>query len=123
MKKAVYALFSQLPASYTIDSIAIDAMPLIIPGLSHIPVHAYPKGETWSYSIAAASIIAKVTRDELMASMNKDFPAYSLHSHKGYGTAVHQQGIITTGASLIHRASFLKSLTPQSDQTGQTSLF
>lgn len=123
MRKAVYGLFSALPAHDNINSIAIDAMPLEVKGLEHIPVHAYPKGEWWSPSIAAASIIAKVTRDRLMADMASHFPTYHFQGHKGYGTAVHQESIQRAGPSFMHRVSFLKSFAPTHDTAHQQSLF
>ncbi len=123
MKKAVYTLMSQLPSSHTIDSVVIDAMPLFLKGYEDIPIHSYPKGESWSSSIAAASIIAKVTRDELMTQIVGQFPAHGMELHKGYGTPIHQQALQASGITLIHRVTFLKSLLAQEDKTGQTTLF
>ncbi|MDR0396322.1 MAG: ribonuclease HII [Oscillospiraceae bacterium] len=73
-------------------------------------------GDAVSYSIAAASIIAKVTRDRIMAALDKEFPGYGFANHKGYGTAAHYETILTFGPSKIHRASFLKKLDGKMDR-------
>ena len=57
-------------------------------------------------SIAAASIIAKVTRDRLMMTLAKDYPGYGFERHKGYGTPEHQQAIDKLGVCALHRRSF-----------------
>lgn len=64
------------------------------------------KGDQLSYSIAAASILAKVTRDALMAEADKLYPAYGFVSHKGYGAAIHMQALKTHGATPLHRKSY-----------------
>ncbi len=64
------------------------------------------KGDQLSYSIAAASILAKVTRDALMAEADKLYPAYGFASHKGYGAAIHMQALKTHGATPLHRKSY-----------------
>ena len=68
------------------------------------------KGDALSYSIACASIIAKVYRDKLMVEYAKQYPQYCLEQHKGYGTALHIQKIIEYGISPIHRKSFTKNI-------------
>jgi ribonuclease HII len=85
------------------DFILFDALEL--PELM-IPQKSLIKGDTRSVSIAAASIIAKVTRDRLMVEMESAFPGYGFAVHKGYGTKVHLDAIKTLGASPIHRLSF-----------------
>lgn len=67
-----------------------------------------PKGETWSYSIAAASIIAKVKRDHLMQNYAKIFGNFGFDRHKGYGTAEHYASLVQNGKTILHRATFLK---------------
>ena len=67
---------------------------------------AIPKGDSKSYSIAAASIIAKVTRDRLMAELDPIYPNYEFSRHKGYPTSQHRQAIVQFGASEIHRRTF-----------------
>lgn len=68
------------------------------------------KGDFKSCSIAAASILAKVTRDHLMEEYDKEYPQYEFAKHKGYGTAVHTALIKEHGPSPIHRLSFLKNI-------------
>ena len=67
------------------------------------------KGDSKSASIAAASILAKVTRDRLLLEYAEKYPKYGFEKHKGYGTAAHYDAIRKHGATPIHRLSFLKS--------------
>ena len=71
-----------------------------------VPQTAIVKGDARSYSIAAASVLAKVTRDRLMLKFSAQFPEYSFAEHKGYGTAKHLAAIEKFGACPIHRKSF-----------------
>ena len=71
-----------------------------------LPAEAIPKGDTFIQSIAAASIIAKVTRDRLMIELDATYPGYSFQVHKGYGTLLHRQAIAQLGPCPIHRRSF-----------------
>ena len=80
----------------TIPKIEIPQVPII-------------KGDAKSVSIAAASIIAKVTRDRLMAEYDKIMPEYGFASHKGYGSKSHIEAIRQYGPSPIHRATFIKN--------------
>lgn len=68
------------------------------------------KGDSKSLSIAAASIIAKVTRDRIMEKVDTEYPEYNFKKHKGYGTKEHRENLIKYGASSIHRKSFLKKI-------------
>lgn len=68
------------------------------------------KGDALSYSIAAASIIAKVTRDRIMQGYDKIYPQYGFAKHKGYGTANHISAIKEYGLCEIHRRSFTKKI-------------
>ncbi len=68
------------------------------------------KGDAKSMSIAAASIIAKVSRDRFMLEMTEKYPEYCFEKHKGYGTKLHYEKILEYGPSPIHRMSFLKKL-------------
>lgn len=68
------------------------------------------KGDSLSMSIAAASIIAKVTRDRFMLELDKAYPEYLFAKHKGYGTALHYEMLKEHGISPVHRRSFLKKL-------------
>ena len=70
------------------------------------PVQTIVAGDTRSLSIAAASIIAKVTRDRLMTELDRKFPGYGFARHKGYGTAAHQAALLELGPCLHHRKSF-----------------
>ena len=68
------------------------------------------KGDAKSLSIAAASIIAKVTRDRIMTEYHEEYPYYGFDSNKGYGTKAHYEGINNHGITPIHRKTFLKNL-------------
>lgn len=80
-----------------------------------VPQTAIVKGDARSYSIAAASVLAKVTRDRLMLAYHAQFPAYGFADHKGYGTAKHLAAIARHGACPIHRQTFapLKAKEPK----------
>lgn len=80
-----------------------------IPGVE-IPQVPIIKGDAKSVSIAAASIIAKVTRDRLMMEYDREMPEYGFSGHKGYGSAAHVEAIKKYGPSPIHRISFLKNI-------------
>ena len=101
MKKAVEGL--SVPADYAM----IDGNRL--PDLS-IPCECIVKGDARSMSVAAASILAKVTRDRLMLRYAEEYPQYEFEKHKGYGTALHIEKILAYGPSPIHRMSFLKKI-------------
>ena len=75
-----------------------------------IPCETVVKGDSKSYSIAAASILAKVTRDRLMMEYDKKYPEYLFATHKGYGTKAHYEAIKQHGVCEIHRLSFLKNV-------------
>jgi ribonuclease HII len=85
------------------DYLLIDA--LTVPDLQ-IPQEALIRGDDRSQSIAAASVIAKVTRDRLMLEYDREFPQYRFCSHKGYGTAEHLEALTRFGPCPIHRKSF-----------------
>ena len=73
-----------------------------------IPVQTVIHGDSLSASIAAASILAKVTRDDLMVEYAEKYPQYAFEIHKGYGTTAHYEALRTYGPSPIHRMTFLK---------------
>ncbi|MBR2177359.1 MAG: ribonuclease HII [Clostridia bacterium] len=75
-----------------------------------IPAVSIVKGDSKSESIAAASILAKVSRDRLMLELAKKYPEYGFEKHKGYGTKVHREAILEYGPCEIHRMSFLKKI-------------
>lgn len=81
-----------------------------IPKMLDIPAESVVKGDAKSMSIAAASILAKVSRDRLMMQYDVKYPQYNFKKHKGYGTKAHYEAIIEFGPCEIHRKSFLKTL-------------
>lgn len=101
MKRAVDSLEKKADFAY------IDGNK--VPDLD-IPCTAVVKGDANSMSIAAASILAKVSRDRLMIQYSKQYPEYMFEKHKGYGTKIHNEAILKYGPSPIHRMSFLKKL-------------
>ena len=84
------------------EHLLIDAMKLDLP----ITQTSIIKGDANSLSIAAASIIAKVTRDKIMANYDKEFPGYDFSQNAGYGTTKHLEGLEKHGVTPIHRKSF-----------------
>ena len=75
-----------------------------------IPCETIVKGDSKSMSVAAASVLAKVTRDHLMLEYDKKYPEYNFKKHKGYGTKEHTELIKQYGPCEIHRLSFLKNI-------------
>ena len=88
------------------DIILVDALTKI--DTCGIPYNSIIKGDAKSYSIAAASIIAKVTRDRIMRQWDEVYPQYGFAKHKGYGTAAHIAAIKENGICPLHRLSFVK---------------
>ncbi len=89
------------------DLFLIDALQgLGLPGEERGIIH----GDALCYSIAASSIVAKVTRDRQMEELDRLYPGYGFAQHKGYGTAAHYQALRAQGLTPIHRKSFLKNL-------------
>jgi ribonuclease HII len=86
------------PAHVLVDGLPVKSL--------RIPQTALVKGDSRSYSIAAASVLAKVTRDRLMREFDLEFPGYGFATHKGYGTAAHLAAIARLGPCRIHRHSF-----------------
>ncbi len=97
MRKAVMKL-TPVPDFVLIDAVAINII--------DIPQKAIIKGDGKVFSIAAASIIAKVSRDHLMMNYHKKYPEYGFNQHMGYGTELHLSAIKKYGACQIHRMSF-----------------
>ena len=73
-----------------------------------LPVKTVVKGDSLSANIAAASVLAKVTRDNIMVELAQQYPEYGFEIHKGYGTKAHYQALRTYGPCPIHRKTFLK---------------
>lgn len=90
------------------DLLLNDAVTIPMVDIPQIPII---KGDAKSISIAAASILAKVTRDHMMAEYEEMFPGYGFAKHKGYGTAAHIQAIKELGPCPIHRRTFIKNFT------------
>ncbi len=100
-KRAMCSAIAQLvPAP---QALLLDA--LYLPTIA-LPQRSIIKGDSRCLSIAAASIIAKVTRDRLMCSLHEEFPAYGFAQHKGYGTEVHLAALREHGVTPHHRRSF-----------------
>ena len=97
MRQAIENLTPQ-PDYLLIDGINLPAI--------DIQGEAIPKGDSRSYSIAAASIIAKTTRDRLMVALDRTYPDYGFSQHKGYPTSQHRQAIAQHGPSDVHRHTF-----------------
>ena len=89
------------------EIILVDALTKI--DTDHIPYQSIIKGDAKSYSIAAASIIAKVTRDRIMRQWDEVYPEYGFAKHKGYGTAMHISAIKQYGICPLHRKTFVKN--------------
>ena len=101
MREAVSKL-SREPDLLLNDAVTIPEMTIM-----QVPII---KGDAKSVSIAAASILAKVTRDRMMAEYDKEYPQYGFAKHKGYGTKQHTQALLEYGACPIHRKTFLKNI-------------
>lgn len=89
------------------DLILVDALNKM--DTCGIPYKSVIKGDAKHYAIAAASILAKVTRDRIMAQWDEVYPEYGFAKHKGYGTSAHIQAIKENGPCIIHRRSFIKN--------------
>lgn len=99
MKQAIEGL------SVKPELVLIDAVPLDL----NIKNESIIKGDAKSYNIAAASILAKVTRDRLMVELDQKYPNYNFKKHKGYGTKEHIENLKKFGKCEIHRNSFIKN--------------
>ena len=104
-KKAMRTCVDEISKKLRPDLLLIDAVNLSGTGVDVVPII---KGDANSDSIAAASILAKVTRDHIMAEYDKVYPGYGFAKHKGYGTKDHYAAIRESGMTPIHRRSFLK---------------
>lgn len=104
-KKGLTTAISELKVKP--DLILVDALDKI--DTLGIPYKPIIKGDALAYSISAASIIAKVTRDRIMRQMDEIYPEYGFAKHKGYGTAIHIAAIKEYGLCDIHRRSFTKN--------------
>ena len=108
-----------LNATFLAMKRAVDGLS-IKPDLAYIDGNQYPKtgvkevtiikGDSKCMSVAAASIIAKVSRDRFMLKIAEEYPQYQFEKHKGYGTKLHYEMIEQYGVSPVHRKSFLKKI-------------
>jgi ribonuclease HII len=130
MKKVFLQMLEIFPQKSLIKFLVTDAVPIKknFSGSLNLsnetlefynPTHA----ESISASVAAASIVAKVTRDRIMNKFSKIFPGFKLAQHKGYGTKTHLAEIKKRGASILHRQSFLKNIAAEIIGSKQTKLF
>lgn len=101
MRRAVEGL-SVTPDYLIIDGNSIGEMP--------VPLETMVKGDANSVSVAAASVLAKVSRDRYITELDSVYPEYGFAKHKGYGTKAHTDAILEYGVLPIHRMSFLKKL-------------
>ncbi len=105
---SMLAMRRAIEAIVNVDYALVDAW--TIPELG-VPQRSIIRGDQSVKSIAAASIIAKVTRDKLMCELAVDYPEYGFDQHKGYGTKVHREALKTHGPCPVHRMSFRGVLT------------
>ena len=100
-KKAMEDLINEIP--FKVDVVLVDAMKIDLKDVVNVPlIH----GDAISTSIAAASIIAKVTRDHIMYDIDKEFPVYDFKNNKGYGTKKHMEAIEKYGICKYHRLTY-----------------
>jgi len=99
-----------LAMGLAVERLKVPADALLIDGITPLPTtlpqQTLKKGDSRSLSIAAASVVAKVVRDRMMAGYARRFPGYGLEGHKGYGSAAHLEAIARLGPSPVHRLSF-----------------
>ena len=107
MRRAIDGLHTPDGTPYKADFALIDGN---IDRDFQIPARAVVKGDSLSMSIAAASILAKVTRDRMCEDMDKAYPRYGIAKHKGYGTKEHMAALREFGPSPIHRTKFIRFL-------------
>ena len=107
MRRAIATLHTPTGEPYTADYALIDGN---IDRDFPIPAQAVVKGDARSMSIAAASILAKVTRDRQCEEMDKAYPQYGIAKHKGYGTKAHMDALREHGPAPIHRTKFIRFL-------------
>lgn len=113
LRRALFAL-DQVPAYVLTDGFPVDG--LGVPGL------AVWKGDRVAACIAAASVIAKVTRDQLMCELHEEYPEYDFATHKGYCTAAHQAALDRHGPSAVHRRRWVMVARAERGQGGDSGI-
>jgi ribonuclease HII len=111
MRRAIDNLHTPDGQPYRADFALIDGN---IDRDFQIAAKAVVKGDSLSMSIAAASILAKVTRDRMCEEMDRDYPQYGIAKHKGYGTKEHMSALRQFGPTPIHRKKFIRFLDEES---------
>ena len=105
---------TKLCMKYAVQGLTLKPDVVLVDAISkldiNVPVRGIIKGDALSYSIGCASILAKVTRDNFMCEIAKEYPEYGFEKHKGYGTKVHIEALKQIGPCEYHRLSFLKFL-------------
>lgn len=128
MQRVYVQMVIQMKRPELLSYVLVDAMPLTLAQAythSAMQLFSFPFAESKSSSVAAASIVAKVTRDRLMKKLSGIFPLYQFERHKGYGTARHGMMLAQHGHCLVHRKSFIKKYLPEetADHEQQATLF
>jgi len=123
MKKSLSGIISIIKKNP--DVILVDAIEEQFSDIvtKNSTVHAFTHGESYSRSIAAASIVAKVTRDEIMDNLHSAYAQYNFDLHKGYGTKKHIALLDIHGESLVHRKTFLRNYYQKKQDCIQQKLF
>ena len=120
MRKACLQLASRFPTTFAqLAYITVDAMPLTLPNCiqNNIEIASFIKGEYYSRSIAAASIIAKVTRDRLLETIAGLFPRYRFGQDKAYASPAHRAELLCNAATFLHRPQFVATTrTPREER-------
>ena len=114
---------TKLCMKQAVEGLAVEPDVVFVDGNFKIDI-SFPhqtliKGDALSYSIGAASILAKVYRDRLMCEFDKIYPQYGFAKHKGYGTKMHRDAIREYGLCEIHRRTFIKNYSEDSEKDGQ----
>lgn len=104
-KKCMIKAIESVNEKLKLDMVLIDAVKLDV----SVPIEPIIKGDAKSYSIACASILAKVTRDRMMVEYDKIYPGYDFASNKGYGSKKHIDALKNIGPCKIHRQTFIKN--------------
>lgn len=116
---------THLAMGRAVEALGVRPGHILVDGL---PVKGFPvastaivKGDALSLSIAAASVVAKVTRDRIMVDLDGQYPGYGFAQHKGYGTAYHMQALLELGVTPVHRTSFRPVREAQAIRAGRDS--